>query len=190
MPYAIAGVGRSVGPFKRLGPRFQVMVPSVMANPWMVRKLVEQWLEKSGDFYLLLRWSVGCHQRLRSRCTHFQPDTRNWLSALTLIASSAETNEHQNGVLMLMRERRMHGETKVRSQVRNADSLRLHDEQHPRRHALTSHQSTNVVFRFRLISSHQRETIIHSNGLGSQSPRAAWASRCPARVCTKRLRAW
>ena len=25
MPYAISGVGRSVGPFKLLGPRFQVM---------------------------------------------------------------------------------------------------------------------------------------------------------------------
>ena len=64
MPYAIAGVGRSVGPFKLLGPRFQVMdvltqwcerppavmVPRLRARPWMVRKLVEQMLERSGDF--------------------------------------------------------------------------------------------------------------------------------------------
>ena len=78
-PYAIAGERRSVGLFKRLGPRFQVVgsltlmsapdetVTGLRASPGMVRKLVKQWLEKSGDFCVVLRWNVGRHGHLRSQ---------------------------------------------------------------------------------------------------------------------------
>ena len=66
------GLGRKAGPFKQLGPRFQVvdfltpvgappgrLVPRFRASPWMVRKLVEQLLAKSGRFLLKLRSEVS-----------------------------------------------------------------------------------------------------------------------------------
>ena len=104
MPHAFKGVRRSVGLFKRLGPRSHVVgslarvsaphetVSGSRASPsWMVRKLAEQWLEKSGDFCVGLWWSVDRHRLLRSRCIHSRRRWSTRLSAVVLIAFWGES---------------------------------------------------------------------------------------------------
>ena len=56
-------------------------------------KLLEQGAEKSDCFWVLLGWSVGCHQRLRSRCTYFPRFGRCCLLVFMLIALRAEAAE-------------------------------------------------------------------------------------------------
>ena len=49
-------------------------------------KLLEQGPEKSGCFCGLLRWSIGRHGLLRSRCTYFRHPLSSRQSAVVLIA--------------------------------------------------------------------------------------------------------
>ena len=69
MPYAIAGVGRSVGPFKLLGPRFQVMVPDLrQAHGWCGNA-----------------WSSG----LKSQAT-----SRSCCGGVSAVISASDLDEH------------------------------------------------------------------------------------------------
>ena len=66
---------------------------------------MEQGPEKSGCFWDLLRWSVGRHRLLRSRCTHSRQSRSIRQSAVVLIAFWGRATDCWNGLAIQVHER-------------------------------------------------------------------------------------